>query len=164
MKTRYLAALALLAVSPIALADDPIVAPGQKVLKYTGPLVVADGDTVYVRGHPFRLKGYNTPESFNPFCYEEYIMAKRAKDRLQALINTTRTTLVPESCRDNTQNDERDPYGRSCARLYVDDAPVATILINENLAEPYTCQGGKCPPRRNWCPAGPGGGPLRPGG
>ncbi|MDY6960287.1 MAG: thermonuclease family protein [Pseudomonadota bacterium] len=102
-------------------------------------LRVIDGDTVAVGERRIRLMGLDAPEARGAKCPREKILGVAAKLRLAAL------TASPERVRLEPSG-RRDRYGRELARLLVDGRDVATILIGEGLAHPYS--GGR---RQGWC-------------
>jgi micrococcal nuclease len=105
---------------------------------------VVDGDTVrHKGGQLIRLQGFNTPETSQAECQAELDLGRRAKRRLQDLLSRGPYTLTlnPGSC----------GYGRACGTLAVNGTDVGVILVNEGLAERFTCRGNICPKRRRWC-------------
>lgn len=112
-----------------------------KALMLASSIVAVDGDTVRHNGRLVRLQGFNTPEIHGE-CYAERVLAYRAKARLSAIINGGATLRI---------NAGLCGYGRACGTLLLDGVDVATIMIREELAEPYVCVGNVCPRRRSWC-------------
>ena len=115
---------------------------------------VVDGDTVRLELRPYRLVGFNTPESgTNAQCAAERALSAKATRRLRELMESAEPYLerVPCACLPGTEGTERCNYGRLCGILKVSGADVASIMIAEGLAEPYECAGTRCPPRKNWC-------------
>lgn len=100
---------------------------------------VIDGDTFYHGDDRYRLKGFDTPETYFPKCAAEYELGQKAKDRLADL-------LYQNGGVDLQIDPVRDNYGRFLAWASVDGNDVGSILISEGLARPYA--GGKRPP---WC-------------
>src|SRR5262245_18090141 len=100
-----------------------------------GQPTVVDGDTVRIAGVSIRLTDYDTPELFSPRCPRERMWAEAAKLELERIISQIKLELVPCA----TSN-----YGRL-------GRPLAEYMINRNLAAPYVCRPGWCPPKRNWC-------------
>jgi micrococcal nuclease len=114
-------------------------------------ILVIDGDTVVQSGQHFRLVGLNTPE-LSASCHYEWQIADRAKARLIQLVSgPTRLKRVSCNCRWYPEGHPKCNYGRLCARLFVNGLDWASIAIREGLAEPYNCQNGRCPRRRDWC-------------
>ncbi len=113
---------------------------------------VFDGDTVETSEGVFRLVGYNTPELHGD-CSEERALARRARDRLRALVTGGAASLrrVPCACPPGTEGTDSCNFGRLCGELTVKRRRAGDILIGEGLAEPYHCHGTSCPRRRDWC-------------
>lgn len=120
-----------------------------------GHIVVVDGDTVRVNGQPYRLSGLDTPERGDRArCEGELRKAEEAAGRLRQLVATGSPDLQRIRCAGCEVDDEGTHacnYGRLCGRLLVGGRDVSRILIEEGLAHPYVCSGGRCPPRRPWC-------------
>ena len=101
-------------------------------------MIVVDGDTIRTPdGVPYRLLGFDTPETHRARSEYELRLGKKAKDRLEQIIASGEAVLIPSG--------RQDKYGRSLARLEVNGRDVGSILIGEGLARPYT--GGK---REKW--------------
>ena len=105
-----------------------------------GANCVIDGDTIRWNGEKVRLVGFNTPEISEPQCAAEATKGKKAKLRLQQLLNSGSVSFSATAERD------RDRYGRLLREVRVDGRDVAEVLISEGLAEPYS--GGQ---KRDWC-------------
>jgi micrococcal nuclease len=107
-----------------------------------------DGDTcdalIGGRQESVRLAGFDTPElNHNAQCAKEQRLARAARDRLRVLIAHARDR---EFCPDGWSFD-RDRYGRVLAVLELDGRDVASILIEEGHAVPYS--GGR--KAHDWC-------------
>ncbi|ODA66156.1 hypothetical protein A7A08_03009 [Methyloligella halotolerans] len=115
-------------------------------------ITVLDGDTVETSEGVFRLVGFNTPEIHGD-CSEERALARRARDRLRALVTAGSTNLrrVPCACPPGTEGTRSCNFGRFCGVLTVNGRRAGDILIGEGLAEPYFCRDRSCPSRRDWC-------------
>ena len=105
-----------------------------------GANCVIDGDTIRWNGEKVRLVGFNTPEISEPQCAAEATKGKKAKLRLQQLLNSGSVSFSA------TAERHRDRYGRLLREVRVDGRDVAEVLISEGLAEPYS--GGQ---KRDWC-------------
>lgn len=104
---------------------------------------VYDGDTVVLQldgaKERVRLLGFDTPEiGERARCPAEQAAAKRARDRLRALV---RAAGELRFCFEG-----RDRYERPLAVLLLDGRDVGPLLIGEGLARPYA--GGA---RAGWC-------------
>ena len=115
---------------------------------------VVDGDTIRLEAMPYRLVGFNTPESgTNAQCSADRALSAKATKRLQQLLASGEPYLqrVPCACAPGTEGTDRCNYGRLCGILKVSGVDVGPVMIAEGLAEPYVCAGTRCPPRKNWC-------------
>lgn len=101
---------------------------------------VVDGDTVKINGLTFRLVGFDTPETFFSKCAAEFILGKKATDRLQEIID--KGTVI-----DIEEYGSVDKYKRQLGSLRVDNEDVGDILIGEGLAKPYNGR----TKRTDWC-------------
>lgn len=107
-------------------------------------LRVIDGDTVALGDERLRLLDIDAPEFHRPRCPAEAVMADRARRRLADLL-AGGTVLVERS-------GERDRYGRTLARLRVDDRDAGDVLMAEGLVVPW--RPGRAAweeRRRHWC-------------
>jgi endonuclease YncB( thermonuclease family) len=98
-----------------------------------------DGDTIRVSGQVVRLAGIDAPELHRPRCPLERAMARKARDRLQALVaGGVRLEALAG----------QDRYRRTLARvLDRRGRDVGQVLIAEGLAVPYHGRG----PQKRWC-------------
>ncbi|MBV8848204.1 MAG: hypothetical protein JOZ16_01310, partial [Methylobacteriaceae bacterium] len=69
----------------LALANTSAVA--SEVTLRAGDVHVTDGDTVRVDNHPYRLVGFDAPETWRARCSGEALLGKAAADRLQQLVD-----------------------------------------------------------------------------
>ena len=81
---------------------------------------VRDGDTFYVGGDAFRLRGIDTPELGQP-------RAREATRRLIELLRAGPVTIVRRA---------EDMYGRIVADVYAGGRDVAAVLRAEGYAKP----------------------------
>lgn len=102
-----------------------------------------DGDTVRDNGVTYRLLDLDTPEIFRPRCKAERMLGLKAKERLQALLDTGPVSTWTDG--------KRDRYRRTLLVLLVANERVDVTLIREGLAVPYHCPKNRCPRRINWC-------------
>ena len=152
MKTIIVIAAALIATSASAQhrfgsRSEPLIERDLAgVAKY-----VYDGDQVRLRKErlTFRLMGLNAPE-MKSICQNpeakavEQRAAVKARDRLRQLVNHPTARLSEVLCHGSN-------FGRRCGIVKVEGIDVATIMIRENLAEPFTCGSKGCTRRRDWC-------------
>ena len=95
---------------------------------------VVDGDTVRVEGQPYRLVGFDAPETYRAQCSSERELGNRATFRLRQLVAGGGVDLqrVPCSCRAGTvEGTPSCNYGRFCAVLTVRGKDVGPMLITE---------------------------------
>lgn len=147
----------------LVLAMIPLIAPvldgltpprSARVAQAHYKIEVVDGDTIRYQSNPYRLVGFNTPESgLNAQCNAERVLAGKATRRLRQLLASGPPHLqqVRCACPPGTEGTEHCNNGRLCAVLTVSDVDVGETLIAEGLAERYICRGTSCPRRRNWC-------------
>ena len=111
---------------------------------------VVDGDTVRFESMPFRLVGFNTPESgTNAQCAAERALSAKATQRLNiAFERRALSATGAVRMRARSEGTDRCNYGRLCGILKLSGKDVAPILIAEGLAEPYICADTRCPPRK----------------
>lgn len=104
----------------------------------TGVTSVHDGDTFRIGYERVRIIGLDAPEiGKRANCANEQSMAKKAQARLRNALSSGNVRIA---------RDGRDAYGRTLARIYVDGADVAPVMIAEGLAKPYVV--GR---HGNWC-------------
>lgn len=101
-------------------------------------IFVIDGDTITVDRVPWRLRGFDTPETGKALCETERALGDKATVRLGQLLNSGVVLLHTRS--------RLDKYGRVLGDVTVGGVNVGTTLIAEELARPYV--GGS---RRGWC-------------
>jgi endonuclease YncB( thermonuclease family) len=139
-------ALLVLAASPAASEPDSVTA---------SDIHVTDGDTIKVNGHPYRLVGFDAPETWRARCSGEAVLGKAATDRLQQIVTTARRiTLERVACSCAPNAPEETPacnYGRRCGTLRVDGEDVGTILTREHLAQAYPYRWDHPPRKPTWC-------------
>jgi endonuclease YncB( thermonuclease family) len=99
---------------------------------------VIDGDTLFYAGRQIRIADIDAPEIGSPQCDAELARARRAKDRLQTLLNAGRFTL-------QAYERPRDVYGRELLVITRGGRSLGAVLIAEGLAHPWV--GHKLP----WC-------------
>ena len=96
-------------------------------------IYVHDGDTFYVGGDAFRLRGIDTPELGEP-------RAEAARQRLRALLRAGPVVIVRRG---------DDVYGRRVVDVYVAGRSVARILKAEGYAKPQP-RGRRHRPLSSW--------------
>lgn len=99
---------------------------------------VIDGDTFVLDGKAIRVADIDTPETNDPKCQREAMLAKRATQRLQQLLNAGPLELRA------TARDE-DVYGRKLRTVHRDGRSIAETLIAEGLAHRWTGS------KKSWC-------------
>lgn len=147
---RPLAALVLVLGASLAALGAPLPVV---VETSVGPGVLHgcyDGDTctVSIPGLPaifgdrlrIRLAGIDTPERAGA-CAHERALARRARALLERRLRSASTVMIDLV--------GRDKFFRVDAVVTADGADLGEVLIDADLARPYTGQG----PRLSWCPS-----------
>lgn len=129
--------LALMFGAALLLATLSCVGSEQFVL--ASDIHVVDGDTIKYRNNRYRLKGFDTPETYQYECNYEKHLGETATHKLRQLLNEAEVIILHNT-------GARDKYNHSLAQLFVDGQNVGSILINNGFARPY--YGGK---RLSWC-------------
>jgi endonuclease YncB( thermonuclease family) len=91
---------------------------------------VKDADTIEIGNESIRLVGYDAPEIDKAKSEHESRMGMAAAERLVQLLsepNEVRMERLPEP----------DIYGRTLAKLYVNNRDVAQIAVEEGWAMPF---------------------------
>ncbi len=91
-------------------------------------IVVHDGDTILIDGHPVRILGIDTPETRSPSVgiLEDQPFGRAATESTRAWIDRAR--VIEIRC------DGRDPYGRRLAHVLLDGELLAVRLVRARLA------------------------------
>ncbi|GIK50343.1 MAG: hypothetical protein BroJett013_30400 [Alphaproteobacteria bacterium] len=104
-------------------------------------IAVIDGDTVDVGEVRYRVAGLDAPEIQNARCLAERRLGQVAKARAEQLLAGAATIELEETGR--VQPATERYRERREARLLIDGADLAALLIGEGLAQ--------APGRRRWC-------------
>lgn len=99
---------------------------------------VVDGDTIWYEGTKIRIADINAPELSDPQCASEAALARRATQRLTALLNAGPFTL-------ESIDRSEDKYGRALKVITRDGESLGDQLVAEGLAEEWRGR------RRDWC-------------
>lgn len=113
-------AFLLLTVSPIQAADVRVV----------------DGDTIKLDGETIRVMNIDAPEIHPCRCQIECDLGYRAKEFAERFLNGPIVL---------TRADRKDKYGRSLARIAVNNVDLGEALIARGLARKWEGR------RRPWC-------------
>jgi endonuclease YncB( thermonuclease family) len=106
---------------------------------------VIDGDTFDLDGERVRIANIDAPELRHGKCDAEKRLARLAKRRLADLLAAGVIAVVPGDPEDGRR---RDRYGRLLAIVTLDGADIGAILVEEELARPWTGH------REPWCGSG----------
>lgn len=93
-------------------------------------IFIIDGDTVAIGRERVRLLDVDTPETYHSRCEAELVLGLAAKAELRALLSRAERVEIHRSGR-------TDVYGRTLARITVDDMDVGRRLVAEGLALPW---------------------------
>jgi endonuclease YncB( thermonuclease family) len=104
-----------------------------------GPVDVIDGDTFRMAGETIRIADIDTPE-IRGRCAFESDLARRATDRMEALLSAGAFELAP-----NPDGRDEDRYGRKLRVVTRGGASLGQQLVAEGLARPWTGR------RMPWC-------------
>jgi micrococcal nuclease len=103
---------------------------------------VIDGDTVVIDDETIRIANIDTPEIRHAGCDAERRLGRVAKAELQSILSKGKITIARGDPRSGRKTDR---YGRTLAIVAVDAIDVGQMLIDRDMARPWT---GK---RRPWC-------------
>lgn len=124
----------------------PIAAPPERVsTKFTlcrsggSPACVIDGDTFRLGDRSIRITGIDAPEQASPRCPAEAALARRATDRLLALLNQGTFDMIAHRLQ------RQDRHGRDLMIIERNGQSIGGQLVSEGLAHRYI--GAK----RSWC-------------
>lgn len=130
MIVKFIISLILL-ITPVTLLAEDLEYPIFKSC-YDGDTCkfdIPDVPDVFGKGLSIRIRGIDTPE-IRGKCENEKIMAKKAKEFINFLMNKATTIEI--------KNVERGKYFRVVADVYVDGKSIADYMIQNNYALPYT--------------------------
>jgi micrococcal nuclease len=98
-----------------------------------------DGDTLIVAGERIRLRDIDAPE-IQCRCARECNLAHAARAFAQARLADGRLVMVRD-------RGGRDRWGRTLARVHIDDVDLGQALIDAGHVRPYNPRLG----RQSWC-------------
>jgi len=104
-----------------------------------GSACVIDGDTFKLGDRKIRIIGIDAPELATPRCPEEAALARRASDRLLALLNQGSFVMVAHRLH------RQDRNGRDLMVIRRGDQSIGAQLMDEGLAHRYIGS------KRSWC-------------
>jgi len=96
-----------------------------------GIACVVDGDTFKLGDRKVRITGIDAPELSQPLCAEEAALARRAGDRLHALLNQGPFVMVAHRLQ------RKDRNGRDLMVLERNGTSIGGQLVDEGLAHRY---------------------------
>lgn len=108
----------------------------------TEALRVIDGDSIVLGEERIRLATIDAPETRTAKCDAERRLGYVAARRLEQLLSGSTIEVVRGDPADGRLTDR---FGRTLAVVYADGEDVATILVDEGLARPWTGR------REPWC-------------
>lgn len=111
------------------LSAMPICGSGKRIT------CVVDGDTIWLNGEKIRIEGIDAPEVRGSCRYETDLAAK-ATERLGAIIGDRPLQL---------ERNGQDRYGRTLARVKIDNFYAGDVLVSEGLARLWTGR------KEEWC-------------
>ena len=124
----------------------PLAAPAELVsTKFSpcgpgrAPACVVDGDTFKLGDRKIRIIGIDAPELVAPQCPGEGVLARRAADRLRALLNQGEFEMIAHRLQ------REDRHGRDLMVIRRDGQSIGSTLIDEGLAHRYIGS------KRSWC-------------
>lgn len=122
------------------LVVDAFAQDGQRV--DPAQLVVVDADTFDYGATRYRLAGADAPELARPACDAERRLARHAKAYVEALFAAAGEVRLAPTGR--SQPATARYRARLEARVYVDDADLAELLVAADFARPEGARGRWC--------------------
>jgi micrococcal nuclease len=101
---------------------------------------VVDGDTIRYADKTWRLKGFDTPETFLAKCASERMLGIVARNKLRELIDKASTVEIED-------DQHLDKYRRSLGTLMIDGKDAAALMVEGGVARVYSGR----EKRLNWC-------------
>lgn len=126
-------------VGPLAAPSEIVSTSFKPCGPGSGAACVVDGDTFKMGDRRIRITGIDAPELAEPKCPAEAAMARRAADRLRALLNEGPFEMVGHRLK------EQDRHGRDLMVIRRGDRSIGAQLIDEGLAHRYIGS------KRSWC-------------
>ena len=108
------------------------ITPSEIVSIYDGDtfkINIVDWPAIVGEKIPIRIRGIDTPE-IRGKCYEEKVLALQARNFMRHTLRNAKKISL--------KNISRGKYFRLVADVYVDGVAVSNLLINKQLAIPYS--------------------------
>ena len=105
-----------------------------------GPACVIDGDTFKLGDRKVRITGIDAPELAHPLCPQEAALARKASERLRAMLNEGSFEMIPHRLQ------RTDSHGRELMVIERRGASIGDRLVEEGLAHRYLGS------KESWCP------------
>ena len=126
-------------IGPLAVPAEQVTATFTACGPGRGPACVVDGDTFKLGDRSIRIIGIDAPELAEPKCAAEAAVARRAADRLRALLNQGQFDMIAHRLQ------QQDRHGRDLMVIKRGGASIGSQLMDEGLAHRYFGS------KRSWC-------------
>lgn len=126
-------------VGPLAARPERVAATFTACGPGRGAACVVDGDTFKLGDRKIRVTGIDAPELAEPKCPAEAALARRAAERLRALLNQGEFEMVAHRLQ------QQDRHGRDLMVVRRGDQSIGSQMIEEGLAHRYIGS------KRSWC-------------
>jgi endonuclease YncB( thermonuclease family) len=125
-------------IGPLA-ATERVSATFTQCAPGRGSACIVDGDTFKLGDRKIRITGIDAPEMMAPLCPAEALLARRAANRLQVLLNEGPFDMVAHRLQ------RQDRHGRDLMVIRRNGKSIGALLREEGLAHRYIGS------KRSWC-------------